>query len=178
MAEHPRLSAILAMSPEGDIGLDGKLPWGKLPRDMRRFRDFTARPDTICVVGRATWHGLPRLAERRFIVLSRKYAGSTLPQGDSPAILSVAASLSSAVTYAERFGAREIMVIGGRQVYMEALPHLDRILLTVVHGKFKADANVGLMEHFLHWHKKIDGESFDPDALTPYRLSFSEWVRK
>jgi dihydrofolate reductase len=121
-----RVSVIVAMDRNGLIGDERGLPW-HLPRDLRRFRDLTMGKPII--MGRATHEHVGRpLPGRENIVLSRR-PGLVLPG------CTVAASLEDALRYAgER--SEEAFVIGGGEVYRQALPRADRIYLTLVDGVF------------------------------------------
>ncbi|QJW95624.1 dihydrofolate reductase [Frigoriglobus tundricola] len=124
------ISLIAAMDRSGVIGNETGLPW-HLPKDLRRFRNLT-RGKAI-ILGRKTLeligHPLP---ERANVVLTRNYNYTT------PGAL-VAHDVVEALRLAEqesvRFGASEIMVIGGGEVYHQLLPRADRMYLTVVGGE-------------------------------------------
>ncbi len=121
-----RLSVIAAMDRNGLIGCEHGMPW-RLPRDLQRFRALTwGRP---IIMGRTTREHVGRaLPGRDNIVLSRRadtaFAGC-----------SVASSFEAAL---QRAGAAdEVFVIGGAQVYREAVPRANRLYLTVVDGNFE-----------------------------------------
>jgi dihydrofolate reductase len=124
------ISLIVAMDQAGGIGKDGGLPW-HLPADLKRFKALTMGHHLI--VGRKTHETIGRpLPGRTTIVLTRDLdyrADGCL----------VAASLDEALELARQRGEDEAFVIGGAQVYDEALPLADRIYLTGVHGVFEAD---------------------------------------
>jgi dihydrofolate reductase len=126
-----RLALIVARADNGVIGWRGALPW-RLPEDMRRFKALTlGKP---CIMGRKTWESLPKrpLPGRSNIVVTRDEsyrAGGAL----------VGRSLDDAIALAERENPEEIMIIGGAEIYREALPRADRIYLTEVHGVFEGD---------------------------------------
>ena len=66
------IAAIVAMSPERVIGLDGNLPW-HYPVDLKRFRNVTL--GTTVIMGRKTWESLnsKALPKRRNIVITRRH---------------------------------------------------------------------------------------------------------
>lgn len=104
------------------IGRDGVLPW-HLPEDMAHFRDLTR--GTTVVMGRRTWDSLPEryrpLPGRRNVVLSRR---GTVLSGD--------AMLCGSLREALRAARGPVWVIGGAQVYSEALPLADLLAITEV----------------------------------------------
>jgi dihydrofolate reductase len=112
-----QVGILVAVSPEGVIGQDGKIPW-RHPGDQRRFKRLTV--GTTVVMGRATWLSLPRrpLPERRNIVLTRTPIEGVECFSSLPSAL---ASCSGVV-----------WVIGGARAYAEAMPVADRIDVTYV----------------------------------------------
>jgi dihydrofolate reductase len=121
-----RVSVIVAMDRKGLIGDERGLPW-HLPRDLRRFRDLTLGKPII--MGRTTHEYVGRpLPGRENIVLSRR-PSLALPG------CTAAHSLEEALRYAGG-RAEEAFVIGGGEVYREALPRADRVCLTLVDGVF------------------------------------------
>lgn len=122
-----RLSLVVAVSLNGVIGAGGTLPW-RLPSDLKRFKEITLGHP--CIMGRKTWQSLKGpLPGRDNIVVTR--SGLELPDG-----VHRVASLAEAVALASRLaserGVGEIMVIGGGEIYREALPLADRVYLTRV----------------------------------------------
>lgn len=115
------LGLIWAQAHDRVIGAGGTMPW-HLPEDLRHFRTTTS--GATVVMGRATWESLdPRyrpLPGRRNIVLSRR-AGFTAAGAD------VAGDLDSALAMA---GAGDVWVIGGGQLYAEAIARADRLEVT------------------------------------------------
>ena len=129
-----RLSLIAALASNRAIGKDNELLW-HLPEDMRHFRETTRGKPVI--MGRKTWESLPEpfrpLPGRHNIVVSRDPAyqanGATL-----------AGSLADAVRLAaEETSAAEAFVIGGAQLYREALPLANRLYLTEIEQDFDGD---------------------------------------
>jgi dihydrofolate reductase len=114
------ITIVAAMGRNHAIGLDGRLPW-HLPDELRHFKKMTmGKP---IVMGRRTWESIGRaLPGRQNVVITRdrslRAAGCDL-----------AHSLDQAVALSV---GEEVMVIGGGQLYREALPHADRMILTEV----------------------------------------------
>jgi dihydrofolate reductase len=130
----PIIALVVAMAENGAIGRGGDLPW-HLTSDMRHFRAITMGKPII--MGRRTFKSLPRVLDGRVnIVLTRNAAFE--PQG---AIM--AYNLDEALDVARRAAAKadvdEIMIIGGEDVFREALPQAGRIYLTEVHASPDAD---------------------------------------
>ena len=128
------LSLIAAVGEGNVIGAQGDMPWGRsLKPDLRRFKAVTLGHPVI--MGRKTWDSLggKALAGRTNIVVSR--GAPSL----SPGALA-AASLDDALLLAARApGGEEAMLIGGGQLYAQALPVASRIYLTKVLRAFEGD---------------------------------------
>jgi dihydrofolate reductase len=136
------ISIIAAMDEDRIIGRDGALPW-HLPADLRRFKQLTV--GHAIIMGRKTWESIGRvLPERLMIVVSRQ-------RGFQPDNVHVAGSLDEACRLARAQEKGEVFVIGGTEIYRQALPLADRMYLTRVHAHVGGDA------YF---------PSFDPDRWT------------
>ena len=126
------ISLIAAVAQNRALGKDGQLLW-HLPEDMRYFRETTRGKPVI--MGRKTWDSLPDafrpLPGRHNIVISRNPAydadGATL-----------VGSLEEAVRLTQDDA--EVFVIGGAEIYRQALPLAQRLYLTEVARDFDADA--------------------------------------
>lgn len=128
-----RISLIVAMDRHGLIGTESGLPW-RLSADLRRFRKLTTGHPII--VGRKTleYIGSP-LKERLNIVLTRRTDCQSVLQGSAIAqSLDVALKLASEA--APPMQTDEVFVIGGAEVYRQAMPLIDRVYLTIVEGEF------------------------------------------
>jgi len=127
-ARQGRLSLIVAMARNRVIGHKGKLPW-RLSVDLQRFKALTMGHHII--MGRNTWESIGRpLPGRTSVVLTRNQAyvapGATVAD-------SLAAALRLAADDPEAF------VIGGQELYREALPLADRIYLTELPAEYPGD---------------------------------------
>jgi dihydrofolate reductase len=132
MTVRPALVLIAAVARNGVIGDDNRLLW-HLPEDMQFFRETTRGHPVI--MGRKTWQSLsPRfrpLPGRRNIVITRQ-VGFDAPGAE------VAAALEDAVALLDD---RPLaFVIGGAEIYAQALPRAQRLLLTELDHVFDGDA--------------------------------------
>ncbi len=132
-----RVSLIVAMDRNGLIGNETGLPW-RLPADLRRFRKLTTGHPII--MGRKTFEHIGgALKDRLNIILSRRADWQSVPPG-----CVVAHSLDEALQLAR--GAAppirndELFVIGGADIYRQAMPTVDRVYLTIVEGQFTGNA--------------------------------------
>jgi dihydrofolate reductase len=117
------VSLIAAVAANGVIGRDGDLPW-RIPEDLRHFKAVTLGKPVI--MGRKTWQSLGRpLPGRRNIVVTRD-AGFAAEGAETVASLDAALALVADVA--------EAMVIGGGEIYAQALPRADRLYLHPAEG--------------------------------------------
>ena len=127
------LVLIVARAKNGVIGKDGALPW-HLPDDLKRFKRMTVGKPVI--MGRKTFDSIGKpLPGRHNIVLTRD-------PGWQAAGVTVAPNLAEAIAAAgldPRARADEVMVIGGAQIYAEALPSATRIEVTEVDAEPDGD---------------------------------------
>ncbi len=128
----PVLALVAACGRGLVIGVDNRLPW-HLPEDMKFFRETTRGKPVI--MGRKTWESLPDafrpLPGRLNIVVSRN-------PGYQATGAQVVGSLPDALTAA---GEAEIAcVIGGAELYRQALPLADRLILTEIDQDYPGDA--------------------------------------
>jgi len=124
-----RIALIAAVAHNGVIGNHNRLPW-RLPDDMRRFRDLTTGHSVI--MGRRTWESIGKpLPGRQNIVVTRA-------PGRAAADVEFAPSLDAALDLANR--PEPVFVIGGEQLYRQALPRADLLYLTEILRDFEGDA--------------------------------------
>ena len=126
------LHLIYARAANGVIGKDNRLPW-HIPEDMAHFKQLTQ--GCPVVMGRKTWDSLPPrfrpLPGRTNIVVTRQSDW----QADGARR---ASSLADAVAQCD--GEQTVWVIGGAQIYAEALPLADCVEVTEIAQDFDGDA--------------------------------------
>lgn len=124
-----RVYLVAAVAANGVIGAGGKLPW-RLPEDLKHFKALTLGHPVI--MGRKTWESLGKpLPGRENIVVTRA-AGYDAPGA------SVASSLDGALALCA--GEPTAFVIGGGELYAEALPVADGLVLTEIQRDYAGDA--------------------------------------
>lgn len=131
------IALIAAVSSNGVIGLDGKIPW-HLPEDLARFKSLTT--GEILVMGRRTYESIGRPLPRRMtIVVSSQPVVPVGAPGDETLVMG-ASSLTEALHLAS-FSPRHVFLAGGSRIYEDghALGVVDRIYLTEVHLTVKGD---------------------------------------
>ena len=121
------ISIIVAIAENGIIGDKNALLWS-IKEDMRRFRTTTTGHPVI--MGRKTFESIGRpLPKRTNVVITR---GDNTFEG-----CKVAHSLEEAVAMFPK--EEEVFIIGGAQIYAQALSIADRLYLTIVHRDYEGD---------------------------------------
>lgn len=151
------LSLIAAVARNGAIGKDNALLW-RLPEDLKFFKRTTLGCPVI--MGRKTWDSIGRpLPGRRNLVVTRN------PNWHAEGAEAFA-SLDSALAATQ--GAQRVFVIGGGELYAQALPLADELVLTEVDAAFEADT------FFPSWDpqafEEISRESHTSDAGWAYHF--------
>ena len=123
--------AIAALAENRVIGSGGKIPW-RLPEDLKFFKEKTL--GHTVVMGRKTWDSLGRtLGGRRNVVVSRK-----LPPGETSLPGALVVPSLEAVDALPSSG--DVWIIGGAEIYAQALPRCEELYLTHVRGTPNGDA--------------------------------------
>jgi dihydrofolate reductase len=124
------VSLIVAMDENRGIGLRGGLPW-HLSTDLKRFKSLTMGHHIL--MGRKTFESIGRaLPGREMIVVSRN------PDYRAVSCL-VVQSVEEGLEAARYQEESELFIIGGREIFEQALPYAMRIYLTQVHTAGEAD---------------------------------------
>ena len=164
------ISLVAAASENNVIGKDNKLLWS-LPNDTRFFKNTTwAMP---VIMGSKTFASLNYVPlPGRFNIVITRHPESITAKGP----VRTAASLQEAVETAKEADTKEVFVIGGGQIYKEALPLAHKIILTRVHTTVEGDAFFpAFCENDWTLFSKLD---FPADEKHAYPYSFEVWVRK
>lgn len=128
MNPQSRLAIVVAVDSRNGIGLANTLPW-RLPEDLAHFkRTTTGHP---IIMGRKTFDSIGRaLPNRRNIVITRN------PSWRHDGV-ETAASLAGA---AAMVAGTDAFIIGGAQIYADALARTDRLIVTEIDKAFDCDA--------------------------------------
>ncbi|MEU6558955.1 dihydrofolate reductase [Nocardia nova] len=125
-----RVGLIWAQTPSGVIGADNTIPW-RVPEDMAHFRAVTA--DHPVLMGRRTWDSLPErfrpLPGRRNIVITRQ-ADWSAPGAERAESVPGAIELAAADT---------VWVMGGGEIYREAMVYATDLMVTEVDADIAGD---------------------------------------
>ena len=158
------LHLIYARAANGVIGKDNALPW-HIPEDMAHFKQLTQ--GCAVIMGRKTWDSLPPrfrpLPGRTNIVITRQ--ADWHAQGAQRA-----ASLADAMAQCDH--GQTTWVIGGAQVYAQALPLAQRVEVTEIAQNFDGDAYAPLLGP--QW---VESARSDYTSATGLPFSFVTYVR-
>lgn len=166
VATSPEIVVIAAVARNGVIGRDNGLVFHDAG-DQRHFRQVTL--GSPVVMGRRTWDSLPPrfrpLPGRRNVVLSRD-ATLRLEGAETAASLPQALALVG--------GATRVFVIGGAQLYAQALPLARTLMLTEIDADLEGDV------HFPPWNRSLFVETSRRDATsaTGLPLHFVSYRRR
>lgn len=150
-----RVSMIAGVGKNRELGKRNELIW-RISDDLKRFRALTMGHPII--MGRKTYESIGKpLPGRQNIVVTR--AEMSIPG------CTVVHSLQEALDTARTLDVEEVFVIGGAQLYTEALPYTDRLYLTVIDAE-DADADAFFPE-YADFTKEILREEH-PEHTPPY----------
>ncbi|WP_373819073.1 dihydrofolate reductase [Glaesserella sp.] len=155
-----KISLIVARTLNKVIGKDNQMPW-HLPVDLAWFRENTLGKPVI--MGRKTYESIGRLLPKRpNIILSRR---GFAVEGAYSAI-----NLQQAVGLAQNFAnSHEVMIIGGGELFKQALPIADKLYLTEIQAEIEGDTFFEFDENL--W--KITSEHYSEiDDKNLYRCRF------
>lgn len=135
MNKKPNLAAIVACAENRVIGNNNALPW-HLPEDLKYFKQITMGKPMI--MGRLTFESLGKpLPGRPHIVVTHQ------PHWSYPGVQTantIEHALELGKQQACELGVEEVMIVGGANVYHQALPLLDILYVTEVHTEVDGDA--------------------------------------
>ena len=157
---------IVAAAEDGAMGLAGDLPW-HLPDDFKHFKQTTSGYPII--MGRKTLESFPKaLPNRDHIVITRN------PDYNPPfEIFGICHSIKSAI---ELHPSSIQFIVGGGEIYKQAIPLATKMIITRVHGTLKADTyfpEINLQE----W-KKTKEENHPADERHTYAFTIETFIRR
>jgi dihydrofolate reductase len=159
-------SIIVAISDNNAIGRDNQLLW-HISEDLKFFKRTTLGSPVI--MGRKTFDSLGRALPKRVnVVVSRGF--------NTGEEVAVAASLEEAFKVAEDTNLEKCFVIGGGQIYSQALPLVDSLIVTHVHTVIE-DADTFFPEIDPAIWKVAQRSELLHDEESGYDFEFVEYIR-
>lgn len=158
------ISIIVAVAENNVIGKDNKLIW-HLPKDLKHFKETTT--GHFIIMGRKTYESNGRPLPNRTNVIITK------DKNYKAEGCKIVHSLNEALDFAKNES--EVFIIGGGEIYKQAMPIADRIYLTKVHQPFEGDTffpEINMKE----W-SELNRQYFEPDERNKYPFSIITLVR-
>ena len=157
-----KVSLVVAASDNHMIGKDNQLLW-HLPKDMKFFKDTTwAMP---VIMGRKTFESLGRpLPNRTHLIISRD------PNYQAPEGHYAFNSVEEAVIFCNKIEVEKLFIIGGGQIYKEALPLCDQLEITEVDAAPEGDTFFPEID-ITYW-KETAREEFPADEKNEFPYAF------
>ncbi len=168
---------IVAVDRQGAIGKGGRLPW-HYSADMRHFKETTS--GNACVMGYRTWLTLKKpLRDRLNIVLSRRFGaeeindaetgrqepeasaggrGSNRNDGSSTSVIRLR-EVRSVLALASYLRC-DLFVMGGAQIYLSFLPHIEKWIVTEVPLTVEG-ADTFVPDNYLEGFRRVDSKSLE-----------------
>ena len=138
----PPLNIIVAVDESGGFGKNGKIPWN-IKEDMQHFKEITS--GNICLMGRKTYEDMFDM----YIKRNKNDPEEILPNRLSFVITSnqnykvkgakVARNIRDAIQQLEDNDNRKIFIIGGYKMFIESMPWVSTIYLTLIKGMYDCD---------------------------------------
>ncbi len=166
-----KVSMIVAVAENGAIGKDNKMLW-HIPEDFKYFKTVTMGKPMI--MGRKTFESIGKpLPGRLSIVVTRDENWSC--EGVL-VVHDLESALSAAFAEADAKNTDEVMIVGGAQIYQQAMPKADRIYYTEVHHSYDYDAVFPALDKAL-W-QEVSRETHAGDGAEKPDYSFVVFERK
>lgn len=161
-----QIELIAAVAANGVIGIANRLPW-RVPEDFAFFRRTTLGHPVV--MGRKTYEsfGAKPLPKRLNIVITRQ-------SGYDGRGAVVVSSLAEALRRCE--AAERVFIIGGAEIYRQAMPFADVVWLTRMDQSFEGDAVFPTIPREIFWEKRF--RTLPPTAERPFRVDFCCWTRR
>lgn len=149
--------AIVAMTKDRVIGLDGKIPWD-VKEDLSLFKKKTI--NNVVIMGRKTYESIGKpLPNRINIVIS---SDKGYKAGDAV----VCNSIEQGLEFAKKIINKDIYIIGGSTIYRQCMKYIDKICVSYIKKDYKGDTF--FLDSFEKEFDKISEESFEEFIYVEY----------
>ena len=132
------ISAVFAVDESGGMGKNGSLPWPFNKDDMIWFKNKTQ--NHVVIMGRKSWESpdMPKpLPKRHNVVFTNNFFDGGVEQ--------IRGDVCEGIKHIElKYPDKEIYVIGGANLLMQALPVIDKAYITKISGDFDCDTKIDL----------------------------------
>ncbi|WP_410879785.1 dihydrofolate reductase [Myroides sp. DW712] len=159
------ITLIAAIAENKVLGKDNAIIW-HLPDDFKHFKTLTSHH--YIIMGRKTFESFPKPLPNRTHVIITRQLDYVAPEG-----CLVVHSLAEALQQTKKEA--EVFVIGGGEIYQQALAYADKLELTQVHASFEGDA---FFPEFSTSDWQLVKESYHPqDERHAYAFTFQTYIR-
>lgn len=169
------LSAVAAMAANRVIGVDNDLPWN-LPEDLQFFKEKTKA--SIMIMGRKTFESIQRPLPGRFHIVITRNADYHYDHERVKVVTSLEGAVKLAQTMIPPWP-NEVFIVGGGEIYRQALNVTDRIYLTRIEREYQGHAQFPEFEstgQFTKTDSRPALSSTSAEAGIP-RYNFETWIR-
>jgi dihydrofolate reductase len=166
------MSMIVAVDLDGGFAKDGKIPWN-IPEDLKHFKEVTS--GGVCIMGRHTYEDMLEMKKQR---TGKELVGEILPGRQSFVVsrtprysttgATVVPNIRKAVQSLDGEDEREVFVIGGYRLFIEAFAWVDKVHLTVINDRFDCDRFFPV-KFLSKGFKIVDGETKDNLCFLTYQ---------
>ncbi len=163
---NPKIAIIVAHEKNHIIGRNNKLIW-HLPNDLKRFKKLTYGHHII--MGRRTWESIGRpLPNRTSVIITRQQDYSI------PDCCIVASSIEDAL--GKCANAEKVFIIGGGEIYAQAISLADELFITQVNATVAGDCSFPIYDKN-KW-ELVNCEEFPTDEKHKYSFKFVDYKNK
>ena len=163
-----KLILLVAKAKNQVIGKDNQLVW-KLSADLKRFKNLTT--GHYLLMGRKTFESLGRpLPNRTHLIITRN------PEFEAPAGHYAFHSVEEALIFCTKRQLEKLFVIGGGEIYKEALPLCDVLEITEVEASPEGDTFFPVLDAAI-WKEK-EREEFPADESNEYPYAFVTYEKR
>ena len=163
---HKNLTLIVAAAENDVIGKDNQLIW-HLSDDLKRFKSLTS--SHCMIMGRKTFESFGKPLPNRTHIIVTRQQNYQVPSG-----VIVVHNLEDAIDAAKNDP--QPFILGGGDIYKEAMPYADKIELTRVHERFDGDTWFPEIDHSI-W-KETDNQLHQKDENHNHSFSFITYQRR
>ena len=161
MVEEMKISQVVAVSQNGVIGKDNDLIWN-LPNDLKRFKSITM--GRCMLMGRKCFESIGKPLNGRISIILTKNKDYSIKFTNNVFIVH---SIEEGIELAKNLGEKELMIIGGGEIYKKTLDIADKIYYTKVLSYFEGDTFYPKIE-VMNWEvseetkiNSVNGEFID-----------------
>jgi len=167
------ISIIAAVAENNTIGINGNLPF-KQKDDLLRFKFLTQ--NNVVIMGRKTFEsiGSKPLPNRTNIVISHNAQTRALLRLQGVVTFD---RLTAAIKYVKKTYTCNCYIIGGGQVYKQALAFVDRLHITKIHAILQGDVKFPDIDTKI-WQPLCRSFQHKADDDNEYDFTFTEWIRR